>query len=65
MYYTVQEPQTLEEIVFKHYGNSMKYLEMVLLANPHLANLNVFLDVGTVIFLPVTEAKPSQRAKLL
>lgn len=54
--YRSKEGETLDEIVWRHYGNRVAGgLETVLAANPGLADPGPILPLGTVVNLPVIE----------
>lgn len=54
--YRSKESETLDEIVWRHYGNRVAgALEAVLEANPGLADLGATLPLGTIVCLPVIE----------
>lgn len=57
---------TLDDLVWQHYGRSAGAVEAVLEANPGLADLGAILPVGTRVELPdLAPAKPTgNRLKL-
>ncbi len=46
---------TVDSICWREYGRSSGVVEMVLEANPQLAEFGVFIPMGTQIFLPDIE----------
>ena len=46
---------TIDAICWREYGRSSGIVEKVLEANPKLAELGVFLPMGTEVFLPDIE----------
>ncbi|MCD9147829.1 tail protein X [Pseudophaeobacter flagellatus] len=64
--YHSKEGDTVDEIVWRHYENSVTgALEQVLEANRGLADLGPVLPVGTVVLLPVfEETKESESVSL-
>jgi len=55
-FYHSKEGDTVDEIVWRHYGNTVAgALELVLEANRGVADLGPFLPVGTIVLLPVFE----------
>lgn len=63
-YVVVRNDETLDEIVFKNYGSSVGYLELVLQANTFLYTQDVYLQIGLTIELPEIKKEPQNRAKL-
>ena len=54
--YHSKEGDTVDEIVWRHYGNTVaSAFERVLEANRGLADLGPVLPVGTIVLLPVFE----------
>lgn len=65
MQYTVKrDNEILDEIVYKHYGSSFGYLELVLNANTFLYMQNVYLKQGLVIELPEIKKEAQSRSTL-
>jgi phage tail protein X len=50
--YRCNDDEVLDAICYKHYGNSTPATELVLAANPGLADLGPAYAAGTLIFLP-------------
>ncbi|MDN5248401.1 MAG: tail protein X [Wolbachia endosymbiont of Tyrophagus putrescentiae] len=61
-YYVTRENEMIDYICWKHYGFSSGAVEVVLEANPGLAEYT-FLPAGLKIKLPNIE-KPTQKSKL-
>ncbi|MBY6056746.1 tail protein X [Leisingera daeponensis] len=54
--YRSKDGDTVDEIVWRYYGNQVRgALEVVLEANPGLADLGPVLPVGTTVQLPEIE----------
>jgi len=65
MKYRTVTGQTVDEIVWKHYGNTLGATEVVLVANPGLADHGPLLPSGLLIDLPDYQPpKPSQGIRL-
>jgi phage tail protein X len=65
MQYTVKRnDETLDAIVYKQYGSSFAYLELVLAANQFLYEEECFLKVGLSIELPQIIVEPKSRVTL-
>ncbi len=62
VHYITRENEMLDYICFKHYGYSSGAVEIVLEANPGLAENGSFLPAGLKIKLPVIQ-KPVQKSK--
>ncbi len=62
VHYITRENEMLDYICFKHYGYSSGAVEIVLEANPGLAEYGSFLPAGLKIKLPVIQ-KPVQKSK--
>lgn len=63
--YITKDGETLDYIVWKHYGKTDGILEQVLVINRHLARFDAVLPVGVVITLPeVTQPSNSNKIKL-
>lgn len=60
--YKTSQGDTLDYICWKHYGQQSGAVEVVLLANPGLADLGPVLPLNTEITLPVL-AQPAREAK--
>lgn len=61
MKYRNSSYQTLDEIVWKHYGYSSGPLEKVLEANPGIADYGPFLPTGLYIELPRYQALKTKK----
>lgn len=59
--YTTKQGQTVDLVCLDHYGRTSAVTELVLEANPGLAELGPFPPVGTVIVLPDVETRPKER----
>ena len=59
--YTAKQGQTVDLICLEHYGRTASVTELVLEANPGLAELGPFPPVGTVIVLPDVEVRARER----
>ncbi|MBY3434812.1 tail protein X [Rhizobium laguerreae] len=59
--YTTKQGQTVDLVCLGHYGRTAAVTELVLEANPGLAELGPNLPNGTVITLPEIETKPSDK----
>jgi len=53
--YRTQDNDMLDDICYQHYGRSAGVVELVLQANPHLADLGSVLTAGVLITLPVVQ----------
>lgn len=54
--YRSKDGDTVDEIIWRYYGNQVRgAMEIVLEANPGLADLGPVLPVGTVVQLPEIE----------
>ncbi len=53
-----QEGQTLDDIVFAHYGLAPQMLEPVINANLNILGLGIHLPAGVQINLPTIDAAP-------
>ena len=61
MMYQTKDGDRLDAICFTHYGATCRYVEVVLAANPQLANQPPMLPAGLLINLPaLPELKPQQ-----
>ena len=64
MIYVTKDGETLDQICWKHYGNT-RNMEKVLNANRHIANMDAVLDAGIKVTLPAfEEPKTTQKIKL-
>jgi len=65
-FYLSEEGDTIDRIVWKHYGRQGAGLvEFVLASNPGLAGIGPFLALGTRVDLPVAaQAKPDESVRL-
>ncbi|QIP89881.1 tail protein X [Serratia fonticola] len=54
-----QQGDTLDALCHRHYGRTEGVVEVVLLANPSLAEVGVILPYGTAVTLPVMETAPA------
>jgi len=62
MYYQVYfDGEMLDNICYQQYGSSAGYVEMVLAANPGLAELPEILPQGTEIYLPEIKKTPVKK----
>ncbi len=61
--YITKDGETLDYIVWKHYGKTDGILERVLVANRHLARYDAVLPAGVEITLPEI-AQPSNNNKI-
>lgn len=52
---------TLDAIVWRHYGRTAGLVEQVLEANPGLAELGAVLPIGTSVKLPTAVAQAEQQ----
>ena len=59
--YRTIDGDVLDAICLRYYGNASGYLEMVLAANPGLAELRPQLPVDTLITLPEVLLLPSSK----
>ncbi|MFK7827942.1 MAG: tail protein X [Oligoflexales bacterium] len=50
--YITKDQDTLDEVVFRYYGETKGYLEKVLAENRHLAGKGDFYKAGIIIKLP-------------
>ena len=65
--YRCVEHEMLDHMCFRHYGQSERATEMVLEANPHLADVGPHLPVGLQIILPdipEDQLKPEVKRKI-
>ncbi len=63
--YTTKDGETLDYIVWKHYGKTAGILEQVLTVNRHLANYDAVLPAGVAITLPdIPDSTKKQKIKL-
>jgi phage tail protein X len=53
--YRTQDNDMLDDVCYRHYGRSTGVVELVLQANPHLADLGSVLPIGVLITLPVIQ----------
>ncbi|MDN5622049.1 MAG: tail protein X [Acinetobacter sp.] len=49
---TAVQNDTIDSICWRYYGRSSGVVEAVLEANPNLADVGVFLPIGTSLILP-------------
>lgn len=59
--YTTKQGQTVDLVCLDHYGLTATVTELVLDANPGLAELGPILPIGTVVVMPIVETKPKAR----
>lgn len=65
MQYTVKrDNETLDEVVYKNYGSSFGYLELVLNTNTFLFTQGIYLKQGLTIELPEIKKEAQSRATL-
>ena len=65
MKYTVKrDNEILDEIVYRNYGSSFGYLELVLSANTFLYTENIYLKQGLIIELPEVKKEAQSRVSL-
>jgi phage tail protein X len=63
--YITNDDDTLDYIVWKHYGKTAGVLEQVLNANRHLAGFGAVLPAGVKITLPdITPPANNQKIKI-
>ncbi len=63
--YITKDGETLDYIVWKHYGKTDGILEQVLVINRHLARFDAVLPAGVVITLPeITQPSNNNKIKL-
>jgi phage tail protein X len=63
--YRAKQNEVLDAICYEHYGSETNYTEMVLTANPNLAELGTHLPIGTLINLPdIKLVETSQQIEL-
>ncbi len=63
-YKVKRDNETLDEIVYRNYGSSFGYLELVLQANTFLYMQGIYLKQGLVIELPEIKKEPQDRVRL-
>ncbi|MBI2382332.1 MAG: tail protein X [Gammaproteobacteria bacterium] len=56
-----QQGETLDQLVWRHYGQTEGVVEMVLAANPGLAQLGPVLPHGHPVTLPDLAPPPAKR----
>lgn len=65
MQYTVKrDNETLDEIVYKNYGSSFGYLELVLSANIFLYTQGIYLKQGLIVELSEIKKEAKSIEKL-
>jgi len=63
--YTTSDGDVLDQICQSYYGSTIKIVEQVLEANPHLSELDAVFEAGVKITLPeITIQKESEIVKL-
>lgn len=63
--YTTKDGDTLDHIVWQHYGTTAGTFERVLALNRHLANYDAVLPAGVQITLPdLTNTTKKQKIKM-
>ena len=63
--YRAKQNEVLDAICFEHYGSEANYTEIVLAANPNLAEIGTHLPMGTLINLPdIKLEQTSQQVEL-
>lgn len=63
-YKVSRDDELLDEIVYRNYGSSYGYLELVLQANTFLYMEGVYLEEGLVIELPEVKKETQSRSTL-
>lgn len=58
----VREGERWDSLSYRYYGNAFEY-NRIIEANPHVAFCEV-LPVGTVVFIPVLQVKPTNNEKM-
>lgn len=56
-----QQNDTIDALVWRHYGRTAGIVEAVLLANPGLADQGAILQHGTTVTLPDITPPPQKR----
>ena len=64
MTYVTKQGDVLDEIVFKYYGRTSGYVEMVLAENRHLAELGPVYKADVAIVLPTITANAEIKTEI-
>lgn len=55
---------TIDSICWRYYGYSTGVVELVLNANPQLAQYDVLLPIGTIVYLPIVHTVTQQKKSI-
>ncbi len=55
---------SVDSVCWRYYGRSSGVVEQVLQANPHLAQLDIILPIGTPINLPIIDTPTKQKVSV-